>query len=167
MDHRNTALLIAPSGHQRIRLRAIEVVDTPIGKGFDHRRVAQRPEVNRVDHVAIIEVGRIEQSIAQYGERFTRRVFTDGEIAYCAGRSTSLAARFAAKEAVSKLLGVGIQHRDGVDWREIEVVSAENGDPSVVLFGKAKKRAMELGLSEIALSFSHTHEHAIAFAVGQ
>lgn len=117
--------------------------------------------------IDLIEVGRIEASIAQYGERFTRRVFTDGEIAYCAGRVTSLAARFAAKEAVSKLLGVGIQHRDGVDWREIEVVSADNGDPSVVLYGKARMRAEKLGLAEITLSFSHTHEHAIAVAVGQ
>ncbi len=117
--------------------------------------------------VDFIEVARIQASIVQYGERFTRRVYTDGEIAYCAGRVTSLAARFAAKEAVSKLLGVGIQHRDGVDWREIEVVSAANGDPSVKLYGKAERRARELGLAEIALSFSHTHEHAIAFVVGQ
>ncbi|MDL1897893.1 holo-ACP synthase, partial [Anaerolineae bacterium CFX7] len=77
------------------------------------------------------------------------------------------AARFAAKEAVSKLLGVGIQHRDGVDWREIEVVSAENGFPTVVLYGKAQNRARALGLRELALSFSHTREHAIAFVVGQ
>jgi holo-[acyl-carrier protein] synthase len=94
-------------------------------------------------------------------------VYTDGEIAYCAGRVTSLAARFAAKEAVSKLLGVGIQHRDGVDWREIEVVSAENGFPTLALYGKAHTRARELGLQEIALSFSHTRTHAIAFVVAQ
>lgn len=117
--------------------------------------------------IDLIEVTRIEASIAQYGERFTRRVYTEGELMYCAGRVTSLAARFAAKEAVSKLLGVGIQHRDGVDWREIEVVSAENGDPSLKLYGKAERRAQELGIKEIALSFSHTHEHAIAFVVGQ
>ncbi|MDL1897218.1 holo-[acyl-carrier-protein] synthase, partial [Anaerolineae bacterium CFX7] len=73
--------------------------------------------------IDLIEVERVALTVARYGERFTRRVYTDGEIAYCQGRVTSLAARFAAKEAVSKLLGVGIQHRDGVDWREIEVVS--------------------------------------------
>lgn len=117
--------------------------------------------------IDLIEVTRIAASIAQYGDRFMSRVYTDGEIAYCAGRVTSLAARFAAKEAVSKLLGVGIQHRDGVDWREIEVVSADNGDPRVILHGKAKERAAQMGLVEIALSFSHTHEHAIALAVGQ
>jgi holo-[acyl-carrier protein] synthase len=79
----------------------------------------------------------------------------------------SHSARFAAKEAVSKLLGVGIQHRDGVDWREIEIVSASSGDPSLRLHGKAAKRAADLGLNEIALSFSHTREHAIAVVVGQ
>lgn len=117
--------------------------------------------------IDLIEVERVALAVARYGERFTRRVYTDGEIAYCQGRVTSLAARFAAKEAVSKLLGVGIQHRDGVDWREIEVVSAENGFPTVVLYGKAQNRARALGLRELALSFSHTREHAIAFVVGQ
>ena len=117
--------------------------------------------------VDLIEVERVQATLARYGERFARRVYTDGELAYCEGRVTSLAARFAAKEAVSKMLGVGIQHRDGVDWREIEIVSAHNGDPSLRLHGKAASRAAELGLQEIALSFSHTREHAIAFVVGQ
>ncbi len=117
--------------------------------------------------IDLIEISRIASSVTHYGERFTKRVYTAHEIAYCAGRIPSLAARFAAKEAVSKLLGVGIQHRDGVDWREIEIVSAENGDPSLRLYGKAERRARELGLREIALSFSHTHEHAIAFVVAQ
>ncbi len=116
--------------------------------------------------VDLIEIKRIHSSIARYGDRFLARVFTENEIAYCAGRVTSLAARFAAKEAVSKLLGVGIQHVQGVDWREIEVVSTENGEPRLRLYGKAARRAQELQLSEIALSFSHTHEHAMAFAVG-
>jgi holo-[acyl-carrier protein] synthase len=115
--------------------------------------------------VDLIEIDRIETTLARYGERFTRKVYTEGEIIYCAGRVTSLAARFAAKEAVSKLLGVGIQHRDGVDWLEIEIVSAQNGDPSVKLYGRAERRAREIGLKEIALSFSHTHDHAIAFVV--
>src|SRR5438034_3054899 len=100
--------------------------------------------------IDLIQVERIQSSITRYGERFTRRVYTHNELIYCAGRVTSLAARFAAKEAVSKLLGVGIQHRDGVDWREIEVISAANGDPSLKLHGKAERRAQELGLKEIA-----------------
>lgn len=116
--------------------------------------------------VDLIEVERVAAAVAKYGARFTRRVFTDGEIAYCAGRVTSLAARFAAKEAASKMLGVGIQHRAGVGWREIEIVSADNGDPSMRLSGRAARRADELGVTNIALSFSHTREHAIAFVVG-
>jgi holo-[acyl-carrier protein] synthase len=117
--------------------------------------------------VDLIEVYRIEELIARYGDRFLKRVFTDAELEYAAGRPTSLAARFAAKEAVSKLLAVGIQHRDGVDWREIEVLSGERGDPVLQLHGRAAARAAESGLSEIALSLSHTREHAIAFVVGQ
>ena len=117
--------------------------------------------------VDLIEVHRLEALIARYGDRFLKRVFTDAELEYAAGRPTSLAARFAAKEAVSKLLAVGIQHRDGVDWREIEVLSSERGDPVLQLHGRAAARAAELGLSEIALSLSHTREHAIALVVGQ
>lgn len=117
--------------------------------------------------IDLVEVERVEAAIVRYGERFTRRVYTKGELDYCAGRVTSLAARFAAKEAVSKMLGVGIQHRRGVDWLEIEVVSAENGFPTIALYGKALVRANELRVVEISLSFSHTREHAIAFVVGQ
>lgn len=117
--------------------------------------------------VDLVEVERIEATIARYGDRFLERVFTAQELAYGAGKPHSLAARFAAKEAVSKLLGVGIQHRDGVDWREIEVVSSESGDPRVVLYGRAAQRANALGIREISLSMSHTREHAIALVVGQ
>ncbi len=117
--------------------------------------------------VDLIEVERIEKTIARYGSRFLDRVFTGGELQYGAGRPHVLAARFAAKEAVSKLLGLGIQHRDGVDWLEIEVVSSDRGDPVLHLYGRAAARAQELGLREFALSLSHTREHAIAFVVGQ
>jgi holo-[acyl-carrier protein] synthase len=117
--------------------------------------------------VDLVEVKRIEEMIARYGDRFLKRVFTQVELDYAAGRPHSLAARFAAKEAVSKLLAVGIQHRDGVDWREIEVLSGERGDPVLNLYGRAAARSAELGFNEIALSLSHTREHAIAFVVGQ
>lgn len=116
--------------------------------------------------VDLIEVERIEKTIARYGDRFLNRVFSAHELEYGAGRPHVLAARFAAKEAVSKLLGCGIQHRDGVDWLEIEVMSSENGDPTLRLSGRAAARAQELGLREIALSISHTREHAIAVVVG-
>lgn len=116
--------------------------------------------------VDLIQVNRIEKSIARYGDRFLSRVFTEQELRYGAGRPQVLAARFAAKEAVSKLLGLGIQHRDGVDWLEIEVMSGERGDPTLQLSGRAAARAKELGLREISLSLSHTHDHAIAVVVG-
>ncbi len=117
--------------------------------------------------VDLVEVHRIEAVIARYGDHFLKRVFTDAELEYAAGRPPSLAARFAAKEAVSKLLAVGIQHRDGVDWREIEILSGERGDPVLQLHGRAAARAAELGLQQMALSLSHTREHAIAFVVAQ
>lgn len=120
-------------------------------------------------HVGIdfIEVGRIQTIIAQYGNRFLTRVFTESELAYCRGQSHQLAARFAAKEAVSKTLGVGIQHRDGVSWREIQVIADERGKPAVQLSGKAAQRAAEIGIHQFAISLSHTREHAIAMVVAE
>jgi holo-[acyl-carrier protein] synthase len=117
--------------------------------------------------VDIIEVDRVQAAITQHGQRFLRRVFTESEIIYCRGRSHELAARFAAKEALSKLLGVGIQHRDGVDWLEIEVVSGERGKPSVKLTGRAARRAQEIGITTLSLSLSHSRDHAIAMVVAQ
>ncbi len=117
--------------------------------------------------IDLIEVARIEASIAQYGERFLSRVFSADELEYCRGRPHQLAARFAAKEAVSKVLGVGIQHRDGVAWNDIQVISGARGKPAVQLTGKAADRARELQLQNFALSLSHTHEHAIAMVIAE
>ena len=117
--------------------------------------------------IDLIEVERIEAVIARYGERFLERVFTRGELAYCRGRPHQLAARFAAKEAVSKALGTGIQHRDGVAWQEIQIVADDHGKPAIQLSGKAARRAEQIGLSDFALSLSHTREHAIALVVAQ
>ncbi len=116
--------------------------------------------------VDLIEVERIEQAVARFGDRFLARVFTPAELDYCSKRSSSLAARFAAKEAVSKLLAVGIQHPDGVDWREIEILSGERGDPTLKLYGRAAARAEAMGFREISVSLSHVREYAIAFVVG-
>lgn len=117
--------------------------------------------------IDLVEVTRIERAIARFGERFLTRVFTETELAYCRGRAPELAARFAAKEAASKVLGVGIQHRDGICWQEINVVADANGKPSVELTGRAARRAVELGLITFALSLSHTREYAIAILVAQ
>jgi holo-[acyl-carrier protein] synthase len=117
--------------------------------------------------VDLVEVRRIEETIARFGERFLNRVYTAQELGYCRGRPPELAARFAAKEAVSKTLGVGIQHREGVCWREIEVVSDPRGKPAVQLTGRAAQRAGELGYHTFALSLSHTREYAIALVVAE
>ncbi|MDY7079386.1 MAG: holo-ACP synthase [Chloroflexota bacterium] len=119
--------------------------------------------------VDLTEIPRIERVLKRYGNRFLERVFTPAEILYCRGRLPELAARFAAKEAVSKALGVGMRMmaRDGIKWRDVEVVGDVRGKPLVRLHGRAAERAEELGLTEWAVSLSHTQEHAIAFVVAQ
>ncbi len=117
--------------------------------------------------VDLIEVCRIQAAIARHGEKFLTRVFTSAELDYCRGNVASLAARFAAKEAVSKTLGVGIQHAAGVGWREIEIQADAYGKPSVQLSGKAAQRATALHWKQIVVSLSHTREHAIAFVVAE
>ncbi|MCO5247079.1 MAG: holo-ACP synthase, partial [Anaerolineae bacterium] len=86
--------------------------------------------------VDIVEVERIAQAVERWGERFLRRVYTEGEISYCGQRMSSLAARWAAKEAVSKALGTGWapqqEHDAGwIDWTEIEVTRQNSGQPVV------------------------------------
>lgn len=119
--------------------------------------------------VDLIEISRIERALARHGDRFLERVFTPAEIVYCRARPAELAARFAAKEAVSKALGVGVRMmaRDGINWREAEIVGDARGKPLVRLHGRAAERAAELGLSEWAVSLSHAKDHAIAFVVAQ
>ncbi|MCA9239671.1 MAG: holo-ACP synthase, partial [Planctomycetales bacterium] len=111
------------------------------------------------------------QAVSRWGERFLHRVYTDGEIAYCGTRMSSLAARWAAKEAVSKALGTGWApqeaHEAGwIDWTEIEVVRQNSGQPEVLLHGKARARADALGITGWQLSMSHTREHAVAMVLG-
>ena len=114
--------------------------------------------------VDIIEIDRVRQVLERYGARFLQRVFTPGEIAYCRSRAPNLAARFAAKEATMKALGTGVR---GVGWRDIEVVRAASGAPGLRLHGRGLARAERLGVSETALSLSHSREYAIAFVVVQ
>ena len=113
--------------------------------------------------VDIVEVPRIAETIARFGERFLRRVFTEGEIRYCdakANRAERYAARFAAKEAALKALGTGLRH--GVAWRQIEVRRQPGGRPMLALQGKAADIAAQLGMQRASLSLSHTAQHAIA-----
>lgn len=112
--------------------------------------------------VDLIETSRVTEAIERHGERFLNRVFTENELKECNGRVTSLAARFAAKEAVAKALGTGI---GDVSWLEIEVRSDEKKAPYVVLCGEGEKLAKQLGLKTWSLSLSHTESQAIALVV--
>jgi holo-[acyl-carrier protein] synthase len=112
--------------------------------------------------IDMIEVARIERGIARHGDRFYNRFFTSQEQAYCAGRATSLAGRFAVKEAVAKALGTGI---GDISWTDVEIVCDGRGRPELVLHNNAKQLAAKLGLTQWAISLSHTDTHAIGFAV--
>ena len=116
-----------------------------------------------VTGVDIIEIGRIKRVAETYGTRFFRRIYTEGEIAYCRGRAPQLATRYAAKEAVMKALGTGIR---GVRWRDIEVVRRRGQAPTVKLHGTAQARADRLGIDHLAVSLSHSAEYAVASVVG-
>lgn len=122
--------------------------------------------------IDLIEIDRFAAAAARWGERFLARVFTDAERDACGGRVSSLAARFAAKEAVAKLLGVGLRGlgageraTSALGWREIEVLRDDAGRPILVLYGRAQARANALALGPIALSLAHTRLHAVASAV--
>jgi holo-[acyl-carrier protein] synthase len=113
--------------------------------------------------IDLIEVARIHRSIERYGDRFLRRVFTDAEIAYCSARASSaesFAARFAAKEAGAKALGTGIQ--SGVSWKELEVRRTPGSRPTLVLTGRARAIAGQLGVTNVSLSLTHTASLAMA-----
>ncbi len=112
--------------------------------------------------VDAVEIRRIAAALERFGARFERRVFTPRELAFCRGRVPELAARFAAKEAVSKALGTGLR---GIGWREVEILPNRRGKPQVYLYGRALSRAAELGLTHFEVSLTHTDELAIAFVV--
>lgn len=112
----------------------------------------------------IIEINRIKQAMERR-ERFLTRVFTPMEVDYCLAQgnpAASLAARFAAKEAVFKALG---PVQSGGSWQEIEIVVDEKGRPVVRLQGKLAKQACGDGVSGVMISLSHEREYAIAFAI--
>ena len=112
--------------------------------------------------IDLVETGRIDRLMARYGERFLRRVYSPAEREYCGGRVASLAARWAAKEAVVKALGCGFGQ---VCWTDIEVLNDAQGAPYLHLRGQALAQAQALGLTEWAVSLSHTAHYAVAFAL--
>ena len=116
--------------------------------------------------IDLVEVARVRDLLTKHGERFKERTFTPGERAYCdanADPAMHYAARFAAKEAVSKALGTGFA--EGVGWTDIEVVRAASGQPGIVLHGTAARRAEELGITKMLVTLTHTRESAAASVV--
>ena len=112
--------------------------------------------------VDIIEIGRIDRAISRWQSSFLKRIYTQAEIEGHHNIS-SLAARFAAKEAVMKALGTGTKR---VSWRDIEILANGDGAPIVRLHGRALARSKELGIAQFSISMSHSREYAVAFVVG-
>ena len=113
--------------------------------------------------IDIVEIHRIAQSIARFGDRFLTRIFTPEEIAYCQSKKNSaesFAARFAAKEAGAKALGTGIQH--GVTWKELEVRREPGHRPNLYFTGRAREIAAQLGVRHVSLSLTHSTTSAMA-----
>lgn len=117
--------------------------------------------------VDLVDIPRIERIVNRYGERFLARVYTPDEVRFSRGRPAELAARFAAKEAVSKALGVGVRVLSpaGIAWLDVETLNERSGKPYVRLHGRAAALAEAQGLTEWAVSLSHDGEYAIAFVV--
>jgi holo-[acyl-carrier protein] synthase len=116
--------------------------------------------------VDIAETARIENSLDRHGERFTKKVFTSAEIAYCdkfKNRGERYAARFAAKEAAFKALGTGWQ--DGIRWLDVEVVHQPSGKPELVLSGRALEVARELRVTQMSISISHSDRYVVAMVI--
>src|SRR5258708_32031553 len=113
--------------------------------------------------IDIIEVGRIRSSYERFGERFLNRLLLPGEIAYCLSHKSPapfLAARVAAKEAISKAFGTGIGAQLG--WKDMEVARRDSGEPYVILHGHGETLLKARGGCIVLISLSHTQEHATA-----
>jgi holo-[acyl-carrier protein] synthase len=118
--------------------------------------------------IDIVETERIRQSVNEHGERFLDRVFTLAEQEYCARNHKRyfehLAGRFAAKEAVLKVLGTG--WRGGIAWTDIEIIKDASGQPKILLTGECLRIASEMGIASWHVSISHIETHATASAIG-
>lgn len=113
--------------------------------------------------VDLIEVERVEKACQRWGDKFKTRVFTPSELELCGGDLYCLASRFAAKEAVAKVLGTGI---GPVSWKEIEILRDGAGKPLLKLSGKALTKASELGIRGWSISLAHSRTVAIALVIG-
>ena len=119
--------------------------------------------------IDIVSVDRLRQSVEEHGQHFLDRVFTSAEQAYCSRSKKRqyehLAGRFAAKEAVLKVLGTG--WRGGIAWTDIEIVNEASGQPRLILTGESARIAGELGITRWHVSISHIETHATASAIGE
>lgn len=116
--------------------------------------------------VDLVETARVREGIDKHGDRFVRRLYTQGEIDYCEkfkNRAERYAARFAAKEAVFKALGTG--WREGVRWLDVEVTNLPSGKPELRLQGRAAELAQSLGVTRTAVSISHADHYAVVQVV--
>ena len=116
--------------------------------------------------IDIIEVARIAASLEKFGHRFGKRILSPDEIAYCLSHrrpAPFVAARFAAKEAISKAFGTGIGVQLG--WQDMEIAHKDSGEPYVILHGKGKKLFDARRAKNIFVSISHTREYAAVMAV--
>jgi len=112
--------------------------------------------------VDIIEIRRIDRAISEWQDAFLKRIYTQAELEKHRNVS-SMAARFAAKEAVMKALGTGVR---GVNWKDIEILTNGEGAPVIRLQGRALERSKEIGIAQFSISMSHSKEYAVAFVVG-
>lgn len=116
--------------------------------------------------IDVVEVERIGSSMAEFGDRFAKRVFTDAERAYCDSQKRPelhYAARFAAKEAIAKAFGTGIGKELG--WLDMEIIRKDSGEPQLILTGAGKDFAESQGIAEVKISLTHARHYAAANAV--
>jgi holo-[acyl-carrier protein] synthase len=116
--------------------------------------------------IDLVDCPRIKQMIKRHGKRFLNKVFTAAEQAYAKANRNKvekLAGRFAAKEAVLKLMGTG--WRGKIAWTDIEIINDSTGQPKVTLGGEVKELARKMGIKQISVSITHTANFAIASAV--
>jgi holo-[acyl-carrier protein] synthase len=118
--------------------------------------------------VDLVKVDRLKAAIERYGERFLNRVFTPREIAYCQGRArgsaSAFALRFAAKEAFSKALGVGLR-QNGIRWRDVEVTPNPLGKPEISVTGRAADLCATAGITAAHLSLTDENDQALAVVI--
>jgi holo-[acyl-carrier protein] synthase len=116
-----------------------------------------------VTGIDIVEIDRIQRTIDRWGNRFLNRVYTRAELDFCRGRVPELAVRFAGKESVMKALGTG---RRGVSWKDVEILTDKRRAPLVFLHGRGRTRARKMGITDLAISMSHSRDFAVASVVG-